>query len=221
MAGAARKKESAPVRREAELELKATPARRTPLQERSNETVQHIFQAASSLLADVPLEEITTSRIAAAAGVSVGGLYRFFPDKQAIIDAIAVQHVEQFRKILLRRVARSALSDGRKFLGKVLDTYVEFLDEHPDFRAIALGRHISPGTREHQSAPDAGPAALVRWFMMWRLGIHDKDELDVKLRVAIETGDRLIAFAYAQESLEERKRVISELKRMLAGYLFQ
>jgi AcrR family transcriptional regulator len=36
-------------------------------------------------------------RIAAAAGLSIGALYRFFPDKQTIIDAIAVHHTSQFR----------------------------------------------------------------------------------------------------------------------------
>ena len=71
--------------------------RRTPVQERSNETVHQILKAASELLATEPLEQLTTSRVAQAAGVSVGGLYRFFPDKQSIIDAIAVKHVEDLR----------------------------------------------------------------------------------------------------------------------------
>ncbi|HXE11997.1 MAG TPA: TetR/AcrR family transcriptional regulator, partial [Bryobacteraceae bacterium] len=73
-----------------------TSARRTPMQGRSQETVQRILNATSRLLERIPLEEITTSRIAQESGVSVGGLYRFFPDKQAIIDAIAVQHVKEF-----------------------------------------------------------------------------------------------------------------------------
>jgi AcrR family transcriptional regulator len=83
---------------------RAAPVRRTPVQERSSGTVQQIFQAASALLGRVPLEEITTSRIAAEAGVSVGALYRFFPDKQAIIDGIAVQRVEEFRASLEQRL---------------------------------------------------------------------------------------------------------------------
>ena len=59
-----------------------------------------VLDAASSLLTHMPLEDVTTTRIAAEAGLSIGALYRFFPDKQTIIDAIAVRHVEQFRASL-------------------------------------------------------------------------------------------------------------------------
>ena len=72
-------------------------ARRRPVQSRSQNTVARVLDAASSLLTQMPLEDVTTTRIAAEAGLSIGALYRFFPDKQTIVDAIAVRHVEQFR----------------------------------------------------------------------------------------------------------------------------
>lgn len=195
--------------------------RRTPRQERSNDTVNQILDATSRLLGRTPLDEITTSRIATEAGVSVGALYRFFPDKQVILDTIAVRHVENFQSILLRTVALSALSDGPAFLNRVIDAYISFLDENPDFRALALGRHVSAVARQTQAVPNAGPAALVRWFMMWRLGIHDAEALDLRLRVAIETGERLIAFAYEQPDSDQRRLVLDEMKRLLAAYLFE
>src|SRR5208283_4009784 len=68
----------------------AAAVRRTPLQERSADTVEQILAAASGLLGRMPAGELTTSLIASEAGISVGGLYRFFPDKQSIIDALAV-----------------------------------------------------------------------------------------------------------------------------------
>ena len=68
--------------------------RRTPLQARSNKTVEEILDAAASLLRTVPFEEITTSRLAEQAGISVGALYRFYSDKQEIFDAIAVRELE-------------------------------------------------------------------------------------------------------------------------------
>jgi AcrR family transcriptional regulator len=196
------------------------PVRRTPVQERSSGTVQQIFRAASALLGRVPLDEITTSRIAAEAGVSVGALYRFFPDKQAIIDGIAVQRVEEFRASLERCLDASEGMEAPAFLDMVIDAYVAFLDAHPDFRTIALGRHISASTRERQVRPDVGPAAIVRRFVLERLGIEAPPDLDLKLRIVSETGDRLIAYAYEQPSDAERAQVIAELKRLLAGYLF-
>ncbi len=198
----------------------AAAVRRTPLQERSADTVDQILAAASGLLGRMPAGELTTSLIASEAGISVGGLYRFFPDKQSIIDALAVRHMEDFKAALLRRVARLALADGPTFLSRIIDAYVAFLDERPDFRAIALGRHVSAQARQSQAQPDSGPAALLRWFLMKRLGVSKGADLDLKLRVLIETGERLIAYAYAQETAAERRRVIAEMKRMLSNYLF-
>jgi AcrR family transcriptional regulator len=194
--------------------------RRKPVQGRSAGTVQQVFAATSALLCRMPLEDITTSLVAKEAGISVGGLYRFFPDKQSIIDAIAVRHMQDFKSTLLRSVAQLALADGPTFLSRVIDAYVAFLDERPDFRTIALGRHVSEQARKSQAEPDSGPAALVRWFLMKRLGVKSSGDLDLKLRVLIETGERLIAYAYAQPSVSERLRVISEMKLMLANYLF-
>jgi len=195
-------------------------ARRTPVQERSSGTVRQILAAASRLLGRMPLDEITTTRVAAEAGVSVGALYRFFPDKQAIIDGIAVQRVEEFRASLERVLDASEGIEPPAFLDMAIDSYVAFLDAHPDFRTIALGRHISASTRALHVRADIGPAAIVRRFVLDRLGIEAPPDLDLKLRIVSETGDRLIAYAYEQPTADERAAVIAELKRLLAGYLF-
>jgi AcrR family transcriptional regulator len=194
--------------------------RRQPVQQRSAETVEHILRAAGKLLASHGAAELTTSRIAAEAGISVGALYRFFPDKQAIIDAIAVGHMERFGKAMAAALARAVLASGPVFLGRLIDAYVHYLDEHADFRALALGGLIGPLARESQARPGSGPAALLKWFMRRKLKVRDSRTLDLRLRVAIETGERVIGYAYEQPSAEERMRVIGELKRMLAAYLF-
>lgn len=194
--------------------------RRTPVQERSTDTVHQILKAASDLLAKEPLDQITTSRVAQAAGVSIGGLYRFFPDKQSIIDAIAVRHVEDLRTALEQRLGSGLPEDGPAFLGVVVDAYVAFLNERPDFRAIALGRHVSASTRHKHASPDVGPAALVKKFILESVGMNISD-LDLRIRVAIEAGERLIAYAYEQESGENRKAVIDEMKTLLGKYMFE
>jgi AcrR family transcriptional regulator len=208
-------------------ELPATP-RRAPVQSRSQHTVQRVLDAASSLLGQMPLEDVTTTRIAVEAGLSIGALYRFFPDKQTIIDAIAVRHIEQFKadlestvmKSLERELSDLATFNPAKMLDSVVDAYVLYLDGHPDFRAISFGRHISKATKEREASPSVGLPALLKNFMLLRLGIPNSPQLDVMLRVVSEAGERLIAFAYEQPERAERDRVIAEMKRMLSGYLF-
>jgi AcrR family transcriptional regulator len=190
--------------------------RRTPLQERSSDTVSSILDAAAVLLTRLPLDHLTTSRIALEAGVSVGALYRFFPDKQAIIDAIAIRRVEEFQQVVESRLSQLESLSGPALLNLMIDAYVEFLGDHPDFRTIALGRHVSALTREQHTGQGAGPAELVKMF----LPDDDEKGIELKLRVAIETGERLIDFAFSQPSKEDRNRVIEEMKRILSGYLF-
>jgi AcrR family transcriptional regulator len=204
-----------------EHELPAVSARRTPVQGRSHETVQRILQATSRLLERIPLEEITTSRIAQESGVSVGGLYRFFPDKQTIIDAVAVQHVKEFEAQVRAKLLRTLPLNGKKFLGSVIDSFVEFLDARPDFRTIVFGRHISAGTREQQIMPEVGAAGMVKQVLALVLGLKDSEKLSLKIRIASETGDRLLAYAYEQGDKAERQKVIEELKTMLSSYLFR
>lgn len=195
--------------------------RRHPLQERSHETVQRIFDAASRLLVRAPVEEITTSRIAQEADISVGALYRFFPGKQAILDGLAVKHLEEFKTSAETRLTGINMDDGPAFLSSVIDIYVAFLDANPDFRALAFGQHISQVTRRKETDPVAGGASLVRRFMLESLGMSNVAQLDLRLRIAMETGERLMGFAYQHARKSERKEIIEELKRLLSRYLFE
>ena len=206
-----------------------TLPRRKPTQKRSEQTVQRILDAAGELPAQIPLEFVTTSRIAKQAGISIGALYRFYPDKQTIFDAVAVRHVRNFQTWLeigviqpLERDLKENLGglNPSKFLENVIDTYVKYLDQNADFRALAFGRLISAGTKERQASPVTGLPSLLKNFMLGRMRIPSTPELDLTLRVVSEAGERLIAFAYEQPTREARDQIIEETKRMLTGYLF-
>jgi AcrR family transcriptional regulator len=199
----------------------ASPARRrSPLQARSNKTVGEILDAASSLLGRIPFEQITTSRIAEQAEISVGALYRFYSDRQEIFDAIAVRELEAFRAEIERAfTARQLIFSPRKSLGRVLDAYVDFLESRPHFRELALGDHISEWTRESQSDPETGPGGILGDLLVKKCGWKPGKKLQLRIRIAAEVGDRVIAFAYKQETPEARQAVLKELKEMLTGYL--
>ena len=201
-------------------------ARRSPVQERSQETVQRIFTGAAALLGrGVALDDVTTAMIATEAGVSVGALYRFFPDKQAIIDAIAARHMEAFQKSLVQELAAAAPKDGPGLLAAVFEAFYLYLEANPDFVTVAYGaagggRYVSRPARDAYAAPDASGASLVKWFMSEGLGLGSPSTLDWKLKIVTETGDRLLGFAFEQPDKADRRRVIEETKRLLSAYLF-
>jgi AcrR family transcriptional regulator len=194
--------------------------RRTPLQARSNKTVEDILDAATELLKTASYEEITTSRVAEQAGLSVGALYRFYSSKQEIMDAIAVRELKGFRAEIERVLtARQLIFSPRKVLGRVLDAYVDFLDSRPHFRVLAFGNHISEETRESQSNPQTGPGGVLGALLVGKFGWSPGKKMQLRIRLAAEAGDRVIAFAYRQKTIEARHAVIQELKEMLTRYL--
>ncbi|MGW6036057.1 TetR/AcrR family transcriptional regulator [Gordonia terrae] len=67
--------------------------RKRPRQQRSSFTVETILEATTQLL-DTEGAEVTTNRIAEKAGVSVGSIYQYFGDKQAIFDELARRHLD-------------------------------------------------------------------------------------------------------------------------------
>src|SRR5215467_15787715 len=68
--------------------------RRTPRQERAQDTVQVIFEATARILRKEGREALNTNYIAECAGISVGTLYQYFPDKESILVAIARRELD-------------------------------------------------------------------------------------------------------------------------------
>ncbi|MBA5635750.1 TetR/AcrR family transcriptional regulator [Duganella sp. LX20W] len=71
--------------------------RRIPQQERGIKTIEVILKAAGEEIARGGLAKLTTKRIAEAAGLSVGGLYEYFPNKESVVHALASQWLERVK----------------------------------------------------------------------------------------------------------------------------
>ncbi len=69
--------------------------RKTPVQARSVASVEAILKATIQVLLRVGKEQLTTTRVAARAGVSVGTLYQYFPNKSALLRAALQRHMDE------------------------------------------------------------------------------------------------------------------------------
>ena len=68
--------------------------RKSPVQARSAASVEAMLEATIQVLLQVGKEQLTTTRVAARAGVSVGTLYQYFPNKSALLQAILRRHLD-------------------------------------------------------------------------------------------------------------------------------
>lgn len=76
-----------------------TLQRKDPQQERSRALVEDILTAAARVFVEAGLDGATTNRIAEVAGVSVGSLYQYFPNKQSLARALLVRHVQEAEEL--------------------------------------------------------------------------------------------------------------------------
>ena len=79
----------------AQLPATRSEPRKSPVQARSTASVDAILKATVQVLLRVGKEKLTTTRVAARAGVSVGTLYQYFPNKSALLRAALKLHVDE------------------------------------------------------------------------------------------------------------------------------
>jgi AcrR family transcriptional regulator len=109
-------------------------ARRAPKQQRSRQTVEAVLEAVQRVLKRHGAEAVTTNRIAEAAGVSIGSLYQYFPDKQAIFTALHDRHVDDVRQVIERTLVdctSASLEDfTRELMGGLANLHAKDAELH-------------------------------------------------------------------------------------------
>jgi AcrR family transcriptional regulator len=142
--------------------------RKSAKQRRSQETVAAILEAAAQVFQQESYDKSTTDRIAERAGVSIGTLYQYFPDKDAILNVLFERHVEEvfaFLNDLTDHLREKALS-----LDEVIRRLVRAVAEHQEedgklHLAAAQIEAIPPGLAERSRAFHARLRATVKRLM--------------------------------------------------------
>jgi AcrR family transcriptional regulator len=124
--------------------------RRAPIQERSQLTVEAILDAVIKLLKRRGDSSITTNRIAETAGVSIGSLYQYFPNKRAIFIALHERHIGHVDRIMQRRMAECAESTLEELISSLIDGMIEAHAVDPELSDLLQAEvpHRADGTRD-------------------------------------------------------------------------
>lgn len=114
--------------------------RRQPKQPRSVETFNSLLEAAAKLFAERGYEQTTTHQVAAAAGVSVGALYRYFGGKQAILQEVYRRETVELRQRILSSFSIADLvgQDLPKLVHKAMTQAFRAYSERPGLRRVLV-----------------------------------------------------------------------------------
>jgi AcrR family transcriptional regulator len=103
----------------------ALSPRKAPRQSRSAVTVTAILDATARILVERGYAATSTNAVAERAGVSVGSLYQYFPNKDALIAALHTRHIEQMRLVIERSFDRAMHGSLEEALGELIEGAVE------------------------------------------------------------------------------------------------
>jgi AcrR family transcriptional regulator len=129
---------------------KQSSRRRRPHQRRARNTVQALLDAVVRILKREGFSAVTTNRIAEVAGVSIGSLYQYFPDKHSIFVALHERHVEEIDRMVEAKLLEHAASPLDTLLGSMVEAMVEAHEQDPELYELLHTEvpHKAEGTHE-------------------------------------------------------------------------
>ncbi|KAA6171526.1 TetR/AcrR family transcriptional regulator [Pseudomonas veronii] len=196
--------------------MTVTP-RKIPAQARSRATVEAIMQAATYILTQVGWEGLTTNAIAERAGVNIGSLYQFFPNKEAVIAELQRRHAAATRTDLLNALE---ILPGQPSLREALTLIVDMIvAEHRIAPALHKAIHEELPLTVRQAEPEKGHlqrqfSDVLRPFMT---NVPDPD-LSIYL-VGIAAHAIIHTVTADRPQLLEDQRFITEVVTLLESYL--
>lgn len=116
--------------------IRRRSTRRVPAQERAQATVEAMLDAAIKLLTRRGASSITTNRIAETAGVSIGSVYQYFPNKRAIFIALHERHIAQVDSMIQRCMTDAAEATLEEFVAVLLRGMIELHQVDPELSEL-------------------------------------------------------------------------------------
>ena len=196
-----------------------TSARKSPSQARSRDTVEAILDGAAQVFERHGYAAGTTNRIAARAGVSIGSVYEYFPNKDALVVALGERELEREQQEILRVLEGGRRKGLARLLREFVETLVGFHARRPALHRILFDEAAHP-PEAHACVlrfEESIAHALDGTLRSRRLGIRDTD---LAAHIIVQTAESL-AHRFVLRGIHELDRAtfVEEVTRLLARYL--
>jgi AcrR family transcriptional regulator len=176
----------------------SAPLRNEPVQARSTARLTALLDAAAAAIDELGYERLTTAMVAERAGASIGTVYRYFPDRIAVLQALATRNLEVVQRSIERAIVDRRATTWSEAVAGAFDAYVHAFRTQRGFASLRGGDVLD--LRPAGSAPTAN-SHLAEILMNGLAARFDTDTSVETLFVfenAIEVQDALIARAFAR-----------------------
>jgi AcrR family transcriptional regulator len=191
-----------------------TSTRREPKQQRSRQTVEAVLEAVQVVLKRHGAEAITTNRIAEAAGVSIGSLYQYFPDKQAIFMALHDRHIDGVQHVIERTMTHCASASLDEFACELVEGLANVHLEDAELHEI-----VSAAVPEADGFQSALRATFRQVIAPGKQDRYTAEETERMLFVLPHMVEILVHGVAHQKQAISRVRAKDEAIRTIAFYL--
>ncbi len=193
--------------------------RRRPSQDRSRDRVERILDATAALLGDTPVDKITTAAIAEEAGVPIGSVYQYFPNKLAVLAELARRVMEQVdTKTASLITGDFGVLPWDQAIDRAIDATMQGYAEQPGYLQLLLSIRPTPEFRLITDESNARVAALLALHPALQ-AVIPADRIELVTRAAIQAANSLQDWALSSDDSALANRITGEMKTLLKGYL--
>lgn len=188
--------------------------RRIPVQDRSERRVASMLAQAAAVIAEVGYEAATMTEIAARSKASIGSLYQYFPNKEAITTALRQQYVRELEERWTSLESQVDQLSPASLGERIVTLFVEFAEERPAFipmLSAPLRVRSDPAAR-HRLREN-----FARLFRRKNPALSPAESLSVA-QVTLQTIKGLHTLA-GETRPSDAKAVVAEFGTLLGAYL--
>jgi len=197
----------------------AALVRTEPIQERSAARVDALLDAAAVVVDEIGFDRLTTAMVAERADASIGTVYRYFPDRIALLQGLRERAIARFRIAVVKRIEELHPGSWLAAVDCAIDAFAEMYRSEPGFRIIRFTDDERGNEGATAFAATTAPFSEgLAEVLSSDFGLPAGDELVFRLAIAIEIGDALVGRAFVGTS-EGDERYIAEARAVIGAYL--
>lgn len=194
------------------------PVRNPPTQARSQRRLARVLDAAEAVLAKEGSQAFTTRRIALAAGLPIGAVYRFFPDKETLAGALAVRYWSDVAELVEKLAQRDAAEPLGDPTGALLEALAAGFRARPGFLALWFGELRTERMRDVTRPAREALAASIERILAHHWPATRSGDRHTVAAMLVLAGDGLLREAFRAEP-RAQARILRESRLMLDRYV--